>query len=431
MKSNAFNMNLCEYEKEEIINDGLRMSDMAELIPVQGRRKNIVLNRVLLSIELEKRDDLDIKSTSILVPCLEKKRASFALELLPMLENSLIEEHGRYFLRSMSSMPFKINGVFSTGSFLMRGDQVDLGFFRFVFAKLKGSQSECLVNEEISRSNLNLVFVGETGTGKTHLAKKYHEHSGRLGSFVHLNLSNLSPQLVESELFGHRKGAFTGAHCDKMGAIREAHHGTLFLDEIDSLSLEIQTKLLLFLEDRKVRPVGGHQSFDCDVRLIFASGKKLEDCLVSKKMRPDFYFRMTTGVVIPLRSLREQPELIESLCNDMALEKDIVFSSRLVDQYKKLSWPGNIRQLRSHLYKKIILSSRRRIEWCALDNELIDQSCNHEESVDLDHFLTLEEYKRRYCQRTFFRFGGSVKRTARALGIAQNTLRSMITDKAA
>lgn len=430
MKSREYAMHLSEYEREEIIIDGLRLSDQIELIPMQGRRKNVLLNRVSFTIELAKREDISIEGTSITLPSLDRHLSQYVLELVPFKRNQLIEEHGRYFLRTISKVPFKINGVYSTGSFLMRGDQVDLGFFRFNFNGPRKQSSECLVDEKIAKSELNLVFVGETGTGKTHLAKKYHEASQKLGPFIHLNLSNLSPQLVESELFGHQKGAFTGAHTEKMGAIREAHRGTLFLDEIDSLSLEIQTKLLLFLEDKKVRPVGGHQSYKCDVRLIFASGKKLEDCLVNSKMRQDFYYRMTSGIVIQLKPLRHQPNLVKEICDELAMSKNIVMSSRLIEQYQKLTWPGNIRQLKSHLNKKIVLSSARRLDWCALDDELTAFSEDKIEDFDGDHYISLEEFKRRYCHRTFHRFGGSVKRSAEALKIAPNTLRSMINLKA-
>jgi transcriptional regulator with PAS, ATPase and Fis domain len=430
MKTSTYVKNLSDYEREEIILDGVRLSDQIELIPIQGRKKNIQLNRIEFAIKLEERDDLGVEGVSIQLPCLDRKQAHFSLEVVPFLRNKELEEHGRYFLSTRSGMPFKINGVYSTGSFLMRGDQVDLGFYRFIFGTQAIVEANLNADEKISKSNLNIVFVGETGTGKTHLAQKYHEMSEKLGSFIHLNLSNLSPQLVESELFGHKKGAFTGAYCDKTGAIREAHRGTLFLDEIDSLSLEIQTKLLLFLEDKKVRPVGGQQSFECDVRLIFASGKKLEDCLMNKKMRQDFYYRMTSGIVIHLKPLRQQPELVKSICYASVNEKNAIISSRLIEQYQKLSWPGNIRQLKSHLNKKMILNSGRRLEWCHLDEELISMPQEDLNLEDVDTYLSLDEYKRRYCQRTFFRFGGSVKRSAEILGIAPNTLRSIVLPKA-
>ena len=151
--------------------------------------------------------------------------------------------------------------------------------------------------------------------GKLH-CKKIHRDSGKVGRFVHLNLSSFSRELVESELFGHTKGAFTGAVLEKMGAIKEAHRGTLFLDEIDSIDLEIQTKLLTFLDHGEYRQVGGGVQ-KSSVRMIFSTGRENIKNLVEKgKIRLDFYYRIKNSLVINLPNLRDDKDLLKPHSED-------------------------------------------------------------------------------------------------------------------
>ena len=236
-------------------------------------------------------------------------------------------------------------------------DLCEIGYHEFQFKKKselnltlnKGSLE--LLDEKIVKSKVPILIEGETGVGKTHIARKIHEASGCQGEFVHVNLCSFSPGLIESELFGHIRGAFTGAMNDKKGALREAREGTLFLDEIDSLSIEMQTKLLLFLEDFLVRPVGSAIKYPVQTRVICAAGKDLGEMVKEGFMRKDFYFRISSGKKLKLKSLREDPSRVESIMNKFALDKDIYFSPKLYEFYKSLPWPGNIRQLVGHLQK--------------------------------------------------------------------------------
>ena len=160
------------------------------------------------------------------------------------------------------------------------------------------------MEQNLINSDLKILISGETGTGKSHLARKVHEKSGRLGEFVAINLSSFNPQLIESELFGHKKGSFTGAIHDKTGAFSMAKNGTLFLDEIDSLPLDLQTKLLTFIDNKKFRRVGDTKEESINTRLIFASGRPLEQLVEQGSFRKDLFFRLKSGHSVEMASLR-------------------------------------------------------------------------------------------------------------------------------
>ncbi|RPJ68885.1 MAG: sigma-54 factor interaction domain-containing protein [Alphaproteobacteria bacterium] len=290
------------------------------------------------------------------------------------------------------------------------------------------SQEQSLPPEEIIKSDLNIVIEGETGTGKTTLAKMIHEESGRSGRFVHLNLSSFAPSLIESEVFGHVKGAFTGAITEKRGAILEAHRGTLFLDEIDSLSIELQTKLLLFLDGHEFRSVGGSLPQKVDVRLIFASGTKMKTLIDQQKMRKDFYYRLTSGAVVPLMSLRDQTERIREICLEFEKNNFIILSSDLIDYYQQCPWPGNIRHLTSHLHKKKILSNGKKMILDRVDYDLLSdkvQACGFE-----SHQLkSLEEIKMDYCLNVYMKADKNFLKASKLLDISPNTLKSLLSNR--
>ena len=165
-------------------------------------------------------------------------------------------------------------------------------------------------------SSMPILLIGETGTGKTTIAKKIHDESGVGGNFVHLNLSSFSQSLIESEIFGHRKGAFTGAISDKKGAILEANKGTLFLDEIDSIDISLQTKLLTFLDNGEFRAVGGGSNTS-DVRMIYSSGKNIKDLVASGEMRLDFYFRLKNSLCLEVPNLRDNKDYLKDIIHEI------------------------------------------------------------------------------------------------------------------
>jgi DNA-binding NtrC family response regulator len=277
--------------------------------------------------------------------------------------------------------------------------------------------------QKLVQTNLPVLLEGETGTGKTTLAKKIHKYANSEKSFVHINISSYAPSIIESELFGHVKGAFTGAISDKKGAFLEAQDGTLFIDEIDSLPRDIQTKLLIFLDEKKFRPVGAHKDIQIDCRLIFASGQKLENLLAKKLLRKDFYFRLNSGVKIKLPSLREDEKLLESICEDFAYENKVFIDPKLIDFYKSLPWPGNIRQLRSLLNKKCLLANNSRLEFDFCDERLMQESANLMDlNESFEKEVSMHELKYHYVKRLLLKYNNNKTAVARVLGITPRSI---------
>jgi transcriptional regulator with PAS, ATPase and Fis domain len=284
------------------------------------------------------------------------------------------------------------------------------------------------VSSELIKSSLNIVIEGETGTGKTTMARKIHDESQRSGPFIHLNLTAFSQNLVESELFGHVKGAFTGALNDKKGALLEAHRGTLFLDEIDSIGIDLQTKLLLFLDNQEVRAVGGSISRKADVRLIFASGRSLKNLVEKAIMRRDFYFRISSGACLELKSLREQPEKIKKFCLSYEEENNVNIPSELIAFYEEQTWPGNLRQLKGHLDKKKVLSNGKKFSLQKVDYDLLEDAFSPIVS-NAEGIKTLEQIKRDYCMNIYQKMNKNLKRSAKVLDISPNTMKVLIKKK--
>lgn len=211
-------------------------------------------------------------------------------------------------------------------------------------------------------TDATILIKGETGTGKERIARMIHQESARSGKpFMALNCGAIPPHLVESELFGHEKGAFTGAHQRKRGIVEWADGGTLFLDEIGELSHDVQAKLLRFLEERSIKRVGGHQEIDVHIRVIAATNRSLERMVEKGQFRSDLYYRLNV-VPITVPPLRERGEDILGL-SEYYLE---LFSKQLGKKLPPLderseeallcySWPGNVRELRNMMERYVIL----------------------------------------------------------------------------
>jgi len=240
-----------ERDQQNLKDNGAKIGDTLCLIPTVGREKKLCLKRTRYQIVSNslltnfKKEDGWILSLETL------GNESFALhlDLVDVEEKNKSDENKRYQIYSHDGSYFNINGVLSSKAFICRGDKIQIGFNIIRILDLKQStypEDSNHIPQSVYNSKISVLLVGETGTGKSKMAKEIYNKGKYLGPFLHLNLSSLSPQLIESELFGHEKGSFTGAICTKSGALLEANDGILFLDEIDSLPLEIQTKLLLF-----------------------------------------------------------------------------------------------------------------------------------------------------------------------------------------
>ncbi len=217
--------------------------------------------------------------------------------------------------------------------------------------------------EKIAPFDTNVLITGESGTGKELVAKAIHEKSTRSEKpFIAINCASLPAELLESELFGYTKGAFTGAYVSKRGLIDEANRGTLFLDEIGEMPLTLQAKLLRFLEDKRIRPIGGTNEIEVDVRIISATNKSLNELLSKGVFREDLYYRLST-FEIKLPSLRERKEDIPILIDHFVrffakkFQKEIkAISPFFVDYILKQELKGNVRELKNIIEREVILS---------------------------------------------------------------------------
>lgn len=389
--------------------------------PLYGSTKEMILNRTEYKIKSSKNDLFAQDNYVLSLPSL----ANEELELV--LKWTIVNQSRCFKLSSLNSSPFRFNGNLVFSAIISEGDIVDIGHNRLEFSRSTMiNEREFSLSEKVIESDLNILLEGETGTGKSYLAKKIHKNSGRVGSFIHLNLSSFSKGLVESEIFGHVKGAFTGATQNKVGALNEANYGTLFLDEIDSLPLDIQTKLLLFLDSKAFRSVGDCKESRVDVRLIFASGRSLKELVSKGEFRKDMYYRVSSGDCVYLSPLRKDRVKLRGLLEDFQNKNSCLLSKRLFDFYMKLEWPGNIRQLNGHLEKKLILANGRKLDFDSRDEELISFFTHEKRDEDYYEYSTYKELKANYFNKVFTRVSGDYSLAAKRLDVSINTVKNVL-----
>ena len=232
--------------------------------------------------------------------------------------------------------------------------------------------------ERIAPSDVTVMLLGESGTGKEVVARALHTLSPRVGQpFLAVNCAALSPALVESELFGHEKGAFTGADAQRQGAFEAADGGTLLLDEVGELPLELQAKLLRVLESGEVKRVGSNRSFRVDVRVVAATHRDLLTEVSQGRFRADLYYRLS---VLPLMlpSLRERrgdiPLLAEHFVRSFKpREVEVTFTPAALKKLKEHSWPGNVRELRNVVQRALLLSESPVLDAASLNFEKVPE----------------------------------------------------------
>ncbi|MBT3984594.1 MAG: sigma 54-interacting transcriptional regulator [Bacteriovoracaceae bacterium] len=414
-------------EYQQLLSNGIRLGDTLKITPFSGKKKEIELSRTNYIFHS---DDLNLKPNyyaKIEFSSYLSKTFNFHLKLL--VGKSQCQNTGRFQLKSSGDCPFKLNGSMVYSAFIERGDIVEIedNILEFNMLNMKSSDSFCEQFNRYVFSPLPIVIEGETGTGKSYLAKKIYETTKPKGKFVHLNLSSFSTSLVESEIFGHVKGAFTGAIQDKIGAFREAEEGILFLDEIDSISLELQAKLLLTLETSQVRPVGGSREYQINTRIIYGSGRRLHHLMGEKKMRADFYFRITAGAKINLKPLRDDTEKIKSFCHRVCSSLDVSISPELLEFYTTLPWPGNYRQLKSHLELKKYQTNGRKLEFDDEDERLLVSSSELESLFEDQMMISMERCRVIYAHKVYLRFKGDLNKACCALEISKATLKTLLS----
>ena len=293
---------------------------------------------------------------------------------------------------------------------------------------------------QVAKTKTNVLITGESGTGKELIAKAVHQESDRSDQpFVVINCGGIPETLMESELFGHKKGSFTGATSDKKGLFEEAHKGTIFLDEIGELSLPIQVKLLRAVQERVFKPVGGTEDISVDIRILSATNKTLEKEVIAGNFREDLFYRLNV-IEIKVPPLRERKADLRPLAQyflekyTREMGKEITkFSSYAIDMLNKYDFPGNIRELENLLERSVALSTtniilpdslalsihkRRWIEGFKDRRFDLDEVSR---GVSLD--IILEEIERAYLKKALDCSNGNKNKAAELLGISFRSLR--------
>ncbi|MEM6995870.1 MAG: sigma-54 dependent transcriptional regulator [Myxococcota bacterium] len=280
-------------------------------------------------------------------------------------------------------------------------------------------------------SDASVLLAGESGTGKELAARALHRQSRRSeGPFVAVNCSAIPEQLLESELFGHAKGAFTDARTDRPGLFTRANRGTLFLDEIGELPLPMQAKLLRALEERRVRPVGSDTEYDIDVRLITATNRDLEERCENGEFREDLFFRINV-ICVQLPPLRSRGtdvlELAQSFVQQFATSADKPVAGISAETAQRLCdyhWPGNVRELKNCIERAVALTEHAEIQPQDLPDRVRTFRTSHVVVAgdDPTELPSLEEVERRYILRVLDTVGGSRSTAAGILGVDRKTL---------
>jgi len=283
----------------------------------------------------------------------------------------------------------------------------------------------------VAPSPSTVLITGETGTGKELIAGLIHQRSPRAsGPFIKVNCAALPETLLESELFGHERGAFTGADRTRVGRFEQAHRGTLFLDEIGDLASTTQAKLLRVLQEREFHRLGGNRALKVDVRIVAATNQALEDEIRTGRFREDLFFRLNV-IRLHLPPLRARPEDAEELAHHFASEfarelghRPRALSRAALERVRAHSWPGNVRELRNVLERAVLLSEGERIE--IEDLALPEGGAACEASVAWPESLSLEEMERDLVVTALRRSGWVQKDAATRLGISRRKLNYMV-----
>ncbi|MGD1088193.1 MAG: sigma-54 dependent transcriptional regulator [Verrucomicrobiota bacterium] len=284
--------------------------------------------------------------------------------------------------------------------------------------------------ERIAPSDVAILITGESGSGKEVIADLLHTLSPRSKNrIIKINCAALPRELIESELFGSVKGAFTGAHTDREGLFRQAEGGTLFLDEISEMPIDTQSKLLRVLQDQEVRPVGGKTSYKTNCRIVAATNRKPEEAIKDGKLREDLFYRIS-AISVHLPPLRERRDDIMPLANAFlkrfAAQANRVirgFAPDAIDRLTAFDWPGNIRQLQNEVQRTVLLNEGTEV--AGADLSITNVKAGPSDSSDTN-FTLLEGVERNAIVQTLKETGGNKLETAKRLGIGRQTLYNKI-----
>jgi two-component system NtrC family response regulator len=284
----------------------------------------------------------------------------------------------------------------------------------------------CAVVQRVAPTASTVLIEGETGTGKELVARAIHALSGRDGPFVPVNCGSISADLLESELFGHTKGAFTSAHASREGLFSYARDGTLFLDEISEMSLAMQAKLLRALEEKRVRPVGADREIPVNARVIAATNRQLDTEMTNGNFREDLFFRLNVLAIMvpPLREHADDiPALADHFSTLLASElgvQPIPFTHQDVAQMQAYSWPGNVRELRNVIERSLLLGKLPGDFFA--DGSASAQPGGVDAGEGMPLAWTLDEVEKHHILRVLEANAGNKSGAARSLGVSRKTL---------
>jgi len=346
-----------------------------------------------------------------------------------------------------------INGVAVERAYLAPAATITIGGTRLRFEVLEGDERATLSGESrwgralgtseamrrifavlprLADSDATILLEGETGTGKGLLASAIHEASPRAsGPFVVVDCGSIPPNLIESELFGHEKGSFTGATSQRIGAFEAARHGTLFLDEIGELPLDMQPKLLRALEERLVKRIGGNEQIKLEIRVIAATNRDLRSEINRGRFRSDVYYRLNTFRlrVPPLRERRDDIALLVAHFYSQLSRTDELPPAELLADFLRHDWPGNVRELRAAVERTVLLGDPtvwREISEQPVDNVPRPRGPTDDISFRAAKERAVAEWEREYVRALIARHDGNLSKAARAVRMDRNHLRELL-----
>lgn len=281
--------------------------------------------------------------------------------------------------------------------------------------------------ERVAGTNVSVMLLGASGTGKELLARGLHAESRRKGAFVAINCAAIPENLLEAELFGHEKGAFTGAIKTTEGKIEQAHGGTLFLDEVGDIPLPLQVKLLRFIQERVIERIGGRKPIPVDTRIVCATHQNLEAMIADGRFREDLYYRLAE-IVVRIPSLRERPGdaslLARAFLDRFAREMGRPVTGFAADALAAIDawgWPGNVRELENRVKRAVIMADGKRVTAADLD---LDEAAADADPISLR--AVREAADRAAIRRALARTDGNISGAAKLLGISRPTLYDLL-----
>lgn len=372
----------------------------------------------------------------------------------PSEDQRISDRHSRiekkdsgYLIRDLrSASGTYLNGVKINEAWLKDGDEIQIGPQVAIFSiepqgqktpdRQLQSKNELWQTQlhrlpSIARTPYPVLLLGPSGTGKEVLAHKIHQYSERSqGPFVSVNCSALTETLVESELFGHVKGSFTGAISDRKGAFESARGGTLFLDEIGDLTYGLQAKILRALENNEIRPVGSDKNIQTDVRIVAATHKNLYQQISEGRFRKDLYFRLNVVSISP-PSLQDRMEDFDDLIYSFAKQMKVRFSFGSIQKMKKHKWPGNIRELKNTVARASAFFPKMLVEENHIDEIIDDAGSNLLQGVVTQNnsgteLPVIKEIEKQMIIKRLIANKGNQRRTAADLGMPKSTLHDRI-----